>query len=165
MGVDDRGLIRELLLRKSLSARRHRSALGSVCGLTEAEVTAVFISRARDMTAGELGRALLFTTGGTSALLRRLDGRGWTVRTGDPADRRVVIVSLARERPGKLESMLAELIEEEDAILDAFADLQPSFAEMLRALAECQERHTETALAAAERHVAPQALPRPGLWA
>jgi DNA-binding MarR family transcriptional regulator len=46
------------------------------------------------MTPSQLQARLLFTSGGLSNLLKRLEGNGWIQRTDDPDDGRGVLVSL-----------------------------------------------------------------------
>jgi DNA-binding MarR family transcriptional regulator len=141
--------IREALLRHALAAAEHRVLLGRLLGLTDSDVLAVqHLAREGRMTPSALGARLHLTSGGTTALIQRLERAGHLERHPNPDDRRSVIVALTpavRDRAGaalapyvaELDRLVASLSEDERATVERF----------LSAVAGAGVRHAE-ALAA-----------------
>lgn len=86
---------------------------------TEASVLAALAERPRRIT--ELAASEHITQPGITLLVNRLEQRGWAKREADPADRRVVLVTLTPEGREALANLRAEyraLLHEEMATLD-----------------------------------------------
>jgi DNA-binding MarR family transcriptional regulator len=75
--------VRALLHRHGLAADRHRAAVGQRLGLDETEAVAC-LSFLGPLTPGHLAALLLMTTGGVTALARRLEQAGHVVRGPHP---------------------------------------------------------------------------------
>jgi DNA-binding MarR family transcriptional regulator len=160
--------IRESLHRKSLASARQRAALGRVLGLSDTEVLAVqHLARAGRMTPGELGRQLQLTSGGTTALVQRLERAGHLVREPHPTDRRSVLVRLTPEISRRASKSVAPLVAEVERLAAALPkDQRAVVARFLADVADAGERHADAlarTAAEGERDVSPLELP--ALWA
>lgn len=108
-------------------------------GLHPTDLHAVYaLSRAPEgLSAGDLGAHLGLTTGSTTALLHRLDGRGFVARTTDETDRRRVVVSLTEQARTTLAEEYADIdarvVDAIGALTDAECDVVARF---LQAVAE-----------------------------
>jgi DNA-binding MarR family transcriptional regulator len=148
--------IREALLRHALAAAEHRMLLGRLLGLTESDVLAVqHLAREGSMTPSALGARLHLTSGGTTALVQRLERAGHLERRPNPDDRRSVLVALSpsvRERAG---AALAPYVAELDRLVGLLPDDGRETVErFLHAVAEAGARHAEalTVTTTARRH-------------
>jgi len=160
--------IRESLHRKSLASARQRAALGRVLGLSETDVLAVqHLARAGRMTPGQLGRLLALTSGGTTALVQRLERAGHLVREPHPSDRRSVYVRLTPAIARRASESLAPLVEEVERLAGELpAKDREVVARFLAQVADAGERHAdELAIAAANGERELSALALPALWA
>jgi DNA-binding MarR family transcriptional regulator len=141
--------IREALLRHALAAAEHRVLLGRLLGLTESDVLAVqHLAREGRMTPSALGARLHLTSGGTTALLQRLERAGHLERHPNPVDRRSVLVALSpgvRDRAG---AALAPYVAELDRLVGTLTEPERATVErFLSAVAGAGTRHAQ-ALAA-----------------
>jgi DNA-binding MarR family transcriptional regulator len=103
--------IRTALGRYELATIRLRVALGRVLDLAEHDLLAVqHLARAGELTPTQLGRLLDLTSGGTTALVQRLEGRGFVSRTPHPVDRRSIHLRLTAELEALAEVALAPLL-------------------------------------------------------
>jgi DNA-binding MarR family transcriptional regulator len=73
-------------------------------------------------TAGDLTRASLITSGGVSQRLDRLEREGLVTRHIHPEDRRRIDVQLTAEGIQLVDSVLADLMEHESALLDELSE-------------------------------------------
>ena len=73
-------------------------------------------------TAGDLTRASLITSGGVSQRLDKLERAGLVTRHIHPEDRRRIDVELTAEGVQLVDSVLADLMEHESALLDELSD-------------------------------------------
>jgi DNA-binding MarR family transcriptional regulator len=73
-------------------------------------------------TAGDLTRASLITSGGVSQRLDKLERAGLVTRHIHPEDRRRIDVELTAEGMRLVDSVLADLMEHESALLDDLSD-------------------------------------------
>ena len=90
--------VRSVLVRNELAATRLRIALGRLLGLVEHDVLAVqHLARAGELTPTQLGRLLDLTSGGATALVQRLERRGFVSRAPHPVDRRSTCLRLTAE--------------------------------------------------------------------
>ena len=160
--------IREALHRKSLASARQRAVLGRILGITDTDVLAVqYLARAGRMTPGELGRLLSLTSGGTTALVQRLERAGHVVREPHPTDRRSVLVRLSPELARRATEMLAPLVEDIERLAAELPDdQQRAAARFLGYVADAAERRADElarAAAGGDRDVSDVAVP--GVWA
>src|SRR5687767_14847140 len=87
--------IRRALTRKGLAAARHRAAVGRLLGLSETELLALqHLGMSGRLTPSALGSLLRLTSGGTTALVQRLERTGRVAREAHPADRRSTLLRL-----------------------------------------------------------------------
>jgi len=126
--------IRRLLAARALAARRHRVAVGRRLGLGDTEISAVSLLASHGaLTASELARLLLLTSGGVSALVSRLEQAGCVSRRPHATDGRSVVLVLTasfveRATPqfapltAALDAVIAALEPEEEAIVTRFLD-------------------------------------------
>jgi DNA-binding MarR family transcriptional regulator len=159
--------IRELLTRKNLSATRHRTALARLLGMTDTDVLAVqYLSRAGSLTPTRLGALLGLTSGGTTALVQRLERLGYVVRDAHPSDRRSAVLRLTKEIERAAGEAFAPLVDDIDAITGRLdEDERRVVADFLRAVAEAGERRAdELSRSAREERRPAVGVPMPGLW-
>lgn len=159
--------IRELLTRKNLSATRHRTALAHLLGMTDTDVLAVqHISRAGSLTPTRLGSLLGLTSGGTTALVQRLERLGYLQRDRHPSDRRSAVLRLTPEVERSAGEAFAPLVADIDAITERLTeDERRVVAGFLRAVAEAGERRADELSRDAGEHRRPAVgVPMPGLW-
>jgi DNA-binding MarR family transcriptional regulator len=148
--------IREALLRHALAAAEHRVLLGRLLGLAESDVLAVqHLAREGRMTPSALGARLHLTSGGTTALVQRLERAGHLERHPNPDDRRSVLVALSPGVQQRAGAALAPYVAELDRLVAMLSDDERATVErFLSAVAGAGTRHAE-ALAAttlAEHH-------------
>jgi DNA-binding MarR family transcriptional regulator len=160
--------IRESLNRKALAATRQRVALGRLLGLIESDVLAIqHLARAGQLTSSRLGELLRLSSGGTTALVQRLERAGCVARRPNPSDRRSSLLRLTPEVEARAGEALAPLVRDLDALVARLSEHDAVVVEdFLRHVAETAERHAEdlTRRAAATGGEA-GASPVPGLWA
>jgi DNA-binding MarR family transcriptional regulator len=160
--------IRASLNRKSLAAVRHRAALGRLLGLTESEVLAIqHLARAGRLTPSQLGALLRLSSGGTTALVQRLERNGHVTRDPNPGDRRSSFLRLTPEVQRRAEEAFAPLVGEIDELAARLSDDERRLvADFLRRVADAGERQADALARAADDPAADQAgVPSPGLWA
>jgi DNA-binding MarR family transcriptional regulator len=86
--------LRELLHRYALDSRRFRETVAHTLGITETESAALaHLSLGDPTTPGDLGRHVALTSGGVTALINRLEQRGYVKRIPHPNDRRSCLLS------------------------------------------------------------------------
>jgi DNA-binding MarR family transcriptional regulator len=139
-----------------------------VLGLSDTDVLAVqYLARSGRMTPGELGRLLGLTSGGTTALVQRLERAGHLRREPHPTDRRSVLVRLTPEIARTAGDALAPMVAAIDSLARELTDEQrTAVADFLERVATETERHAdELARRALERDRAPDGSVVPSLWA
>jgi DNA-binding MarR family transcriptional regulator len=159
--------LRGLLARKSLADARQRAAAASLLGLTESDVLAIqHLAWAGAMTPGQLGAALRLTSGGTTALLQRLQRLHYVTREPHPEDRRSTLLRLTPEAERDAGALYAPLVGALDEIAAGLEDDEPAALVLLEAIATAAERHADELARAADapRPRVPH-VPTPGLWA
>jgi DNA-binding MarR family transcriptional regulator len=159
--------IRELLTRKSLSATRHRTALARLLGMTDTDVLAVqHLSRAGSLTPTRLGDLLGLTSGGTTALVQRLERLGYVVRDAHPSDRRSAVLRLTGDIERAAGEAFAPLVEDIDAITACLSeDERRVIAQFLSAVADAGDHRADELSRSAREERRPAAgVPMPGLW-
>src|SRR2546423_6062548 len=94
-GGDEAEAVRSALARKALADARYRGALARVLGLIDSEVLAIqHLAREGALTSRQLGALLRLTSGGTTALVQRLERLGYVERAPNPRDRRSTLLQL-----------------------------------------------------------------------
>ena len=159
--------LRASLARKALADSRHRSAAAALLGLTETDVLALqHLAWAGALTPSRLAEQLRLTSGGTTALIQRLERGGFVAREPHPEDRRSSLLRLSESGRRRAEELYAPLVRELD---EAAAALAPSereiVARFLARVAEIGEAHALKLARSAEleRPQVPR-VPVPGLW-
>jgi len=99
------GALRALLHRTTLALERYWAAVAHREGVGETELRGlVHLVQARELTPGELAARLGLTSGGTTALIRRVERAGGLTRVADPRDGRR---ALLRPTPATIERVTA----------------------------------------------------------
>ncbi len=115
--------LRDLLTRSTLAIERHRAAIGRQLALGDSEMHALAcLDQQGELTPGELRARLSLSSGGTTALVQRLERAGHVERRGHPRDRRSVVISLSPATRELLRSSAEPLVAAIDA---AAAELSP----------------------------------------
>jgi DNA-binding MarR family transcriptional regulator len=160
--------LRALLARKSLADARHRGALARLLHVTETDVLAIqHLAWAGALTPGQLAARLHLTSGGTTALLQRLDRAGYVGREPHPEDRRSTLLRLTPEAERDAGELYAPLVRAIDAAAGGLGEeARARVLAFLREIAELGEHHADELVRAAEagRPRIPR-VPVPGLWA
>jgi DNA-binding MarR family transcriptional regulator len=160
--------IRAALHRKALADARQRAALARRLGLTESEVLAVqHLARAGELTPGRLGALLQLSSGGTTALIHRLQRAGHVSRHAHPHDRRSAVVRLTPAIAAWATDAWAPFVAEIDALVGAMAEDEREVARrFLEGAAEAAERHADRLVRDADASAHDSlAVPLPALWA
>jgi DNA-binding MarR family transcriptional regulator len=160
--------IRAALNRKALADARQRAALARRLGLTESEVLAVqHLARAGGLTPGQLSAQPQLSSGGTAAVIHRLERAGRIARNAHPRDRRSTIVRLASAIEESATEAWAPLVAELDDLVHELSSTDCSAIErFLERVADAAEQHAYRLArdADARAHDA-LAVPVPALWA
>ena len=172
MPADHRGFspaeLRHLLSRRTLAAERYRGTLARTLGLSDTEAAALaHLASYGQLTPRELGELLGLTSGGTTALVQRLEGAGHLARHPHPRDRRSILLTATPSIVERAEVIYAPLVQELDEVSARLTDEQRSVVGgYLEEIAAASERHAErldtTARAESTEVIA---APAPGLWA
>jgi DNA-binding MarR family transcriptional regulator len=160
--ADSSPTIAESLSRLMLASERHLTAVGRLLRLPGNELLAVIhLRRAGTLTPTELGRLLSLTSGGTTALVQRLERDGHVVRERHPADGRSALLRLSGGTERRVAEEVAPLFETLDARLaELSAGDRATVLGFLGAVADVAERSAERATARAAERERP-AIPRP----
>jgi DNA-binding MarR family transcriptional regulator len=160
--------IRRSLTRKDLAAARHRSAAGRMLGLNENELLALQqLSLSGRLTPSALGAQLRLTSGGTTALVQRLERAGHVTRESHPHDGRSTLLRLTPRSEEDATAAFAHLVHELDRLAGELSDAERAVvAGFLERVADAAERHAADAARALEdRARTAIGEPVPGLWA
>ena len=123
----------------------------------ESEIAALTHLAEGALTPGELGRRLQLTSGGTTALLHRLNKSGHIARKPHPTDRRSVMVSANPEVLERIAELLAPLVADVDALAAELSEPRRVIVrQFLERLAVVSERRADELVTDAE---AAEALP------
>ena len=161
--------IRDLLHRKALATERHRAGVARRLGLSDTEVTALaHLARHGSLTPSRLGDLLFLTSGGVTALTRRLERGGYVRREPHPRDKRSTVISAEPSILEAAEELFAPLVAALDGASAALTDEQRllvgRYLEHVVALSEQQADAVarEPDELDASRELA--GAPAPGLW-
>jgi DNA-binding MarR family transcriptional regulator len=160
--------IRAALNRKELAAARQRAALARLFGLSETDVLAIqHLALAGRLTASQLGARLRMTSGGSTALVQRLERESCVVREPHPHDRRSTLLRLTPRVQQRAGDALAPLVREIDTLSERLPDGQrAAVAALLGQIADAAERHADELTRRAEAAArSATGSPVPGLWA
>jgi DNA-binding MarR family transcriptional regulator len=166
--MTDPQTIRRSLTRKALAAARHRAAAGRVLGLSENELLALqYLGLAGRLTPTALGGLLRLTSGGTTALVQRLERAGHVSREPHPDDGRSTLLRLTPGSEERATEAFAPLVADLDRLAGELSEPERTIVGgFLGRVAEAAERHAEDAARAADdRQRAVIGEPVPGLWA
>jgi DNA-binding MarR family transcriptional regulator len=167
-GADPMTLIRAALHRKALADARQRAALARRLGLTDSEVLAVqHLARAGELTPGQLGALLQLSSGGTTALIQRLERGGHVSRHANPHDKRSAVVRLTPAIAARAADAWAPFVAEIDALAARLSETEREVVRrFVEGTADAAERHADRLArdADASAHNA-LAVPLPALWA
>jgi DNA-binding MarR family transcriptional regulator len=135
--------IRSALGRNEQATARLRVALGRLLNLPEADVVAVqHLARAGELTPTQLARLLDLTSGGATALVQRLERRGFVSRTPHPVDRRSTQLRLTAEIEERAEIALAPLVADIEGAVGRLSEREAAVVErFLSQVATTVERH------------------------
>jgi DNA-binding MarR family transcriptional regulator len=159
--------IRATLARKSLADARFRSSLARVLGISENDVLAVqHLAREGALTPSILGVRLGLTSGGTTALLQRLERLGYVQRDAHPTDRRSSLVCLSEQARAEVGDAYAPLVRQLDAEI---AELPAEHRDVVRRFLERaavvgEQQADEFGRRADDERLARTATSVPGLW-
>lgn len=145
--ADSSPTIAESLSRLMLASERHLTAVGRLMRLPGNELLAVIhLGRGDTLTPTELGRLLALTSGGTTALLQRLERDGHVVRERHPTDGRSALIRLSDATERRVAEEVAPLFEALDAgLAELFDGDRTAALGFLGAVAEIAERQADAA--------------------
>jgi DNA-binding MarR family transcriptional regulator len=159
--------LRALLARKSLADARQRGALARLLRLTDSDVLAIqHLAWAGSLTPSQLGAQLRLTSGGTTALVQRLERRSFVTRESHPGDKRSTLVRLTPQAEREAGELYAPFVRDLDAAAEALDDdARETVAGFLDQVAALAERHADELARAADAERPPiPGVPMPGLW-
>lgn len=160
--------IRAALNRKALADVRHRAALARLLGLTDSDVLAILhLARAGQLTPGQLGESLRLTTGGTAALVQRLERAELITRAPHPRDGRSSVLRLTDEAEHSAGAAYAPLVAQLERLVgDLEPDGQQLVERFLLQAAQATEAQADALVKRVEEEAArADSVPSPGLWA
>jgi DNA-binding MarR family transcriptional regulator len=160
--------LRRALNRKALADARHRDALGAHLDVAETDLLAIqHLARAGELTTTRLGALLGLTSGGTTALVQRLERAGYLQRVPHPTDRRSTLLRLSPEIERRADELMGPLVDEVDRLASQLTtDERRAVDAFLNRVAEASERHADDLLRTAhEQRHDPVVSPVPSLWA
>ena len=159
--------IRRLLYRRDTALARHRATLARKLGVTDIEMLAlVHLAEQGQFAPSALAALADLSSGGTTALIQRLERKGHVARKPHPTDRRSTLISVTPQTAERLEETESRPAE---VLASAAAGLtEPERLAVLEALTRLAVVSEELE-AAARRRAEPtdDALTRlvPSLWA
>jgi DNA-binding MarR family transcriptional regulator len=104
---------------------RFDNVIAGLVGLNRTDMTCLeVLSRSGQLTAGELAAAAGLTSGGTTAVLDRLEARGLVVRDRDPDDRRRVVLHPTDEAHARIAPYFLGLVDASRSVLADYSDEQ-----------------------------------------
>ena len=160
--------LRELFHRKALAGERHRGAMARLLRMSDTEAAALaHLARHGQLTPRQLGELLGLTSGGTTALVHRLEQAGHLTRRPHPRDKRSVILAPSRSVLQRAGEVYAPLVDDLDAVTARFSgEEREVIGRYMSEIASVSERHAESLdNAAREQPDQAVAAPAPGLWA
>lgn len=140
--------IRMLLHRKVMASHWHRALVAQRLDMSESELAALAYLAQGALTPGQLGQRLQLTSGGITALLRRLETGGHVSRRPHPRDRRSVMLVANAGILDRIAELYAPLAVETDALTAGFsARERATIARFLEGVVGLSERTVEELVA------------------
>jgi DNA-binding MarR family transcriptional regulator len=129
-----------------MAVARHRAAVGRMLGLNETEMAAIaHLAQHGELTQTRLGELLDLSSGGTAALVQRMERAGHLLRREDPSDKRVRRVSISAATVERAAREYAPLVTDLERLLEALGADEVVVTEFLGALVDSSEAHAERA--------------------
>jgi DNA-binding MarR family transcriptional regulator len=160
--------LRELFHRKTLAGERHRGAVARMLKMSDTEASALaHLARHGQLTPRQLGDYLGLTSGGTTALVRRLEDAGHVTRRPHPRDKRSIFLTASASVLERAGAVYAPLVEDMDAVSARFSgEERQVIGRYMTEIAHVSERHADSLDSAArEQPDETVAAPSPSLWA
>jgi DNA-binding MarR family transcriptional regulator len=159
-------LVRSLLHRREMAVARHRTAIARRLGMNETEMVAIaHLAQHGELTQTRLGELLDLSSGGTAALVQRMERDGHLVRREDPRDKRVRLVSIAPATVERAGRAYAPLVADLERLLSELGDDEALVTRFLDALVALSEAHAEAVWSGGRAAAEPSRPPAvPSLW-
>jgi DNA-binding MarR family transcriptional regulator len=159
--------IRHLLYRRDVALGRYRSGLARSLGLTDVEMLAlVHLDEQGELAPSAIAALLHLSSGGTTALVQRLERAGHVTRQPHPTDQRSILIGLSPATARRLADAYAPLEDGMDSVVDALGDSERAAVVELLSRLVWQSEALDASLRT-EPAPEPDALvrPVPSLWA
>jgi DNA-binding MarR family transcriptional regulator len=151
--------IRGLLVRRDLATVRHRAALGRALGVSDSEMLAIaHLAHHGELMPSRLAELLGLSSGGTTAMIQRLEQSGHLAREPHPSDGRSFLVRLTPATAERVAGWDAAAIEELAGFAARFSGAEH------RAVVEFLTRAAELSEAVDDSEEEPALDPVPCLW-
>lgn len=162
---DPSWLIRAAADRLAAAAARQRAALAKTLGLQRADLLALYyLGRRDDTTPSELATQLMLSSGGTTAVINRLQAAGLLVRDPGPSGHRRVLLRLTAHGRSATATPHAPLVSDITALASGLSPTERACIErFLARLATITDRHADRSAREAEHATAPTG-PSTVLW-
>ena len=159
-------LVRSLLHRRELAVARHRTAVARRLGMNETEMAAIaHLAQHGELTQTRLGELLDLSSGGTAAMVQRMERDGHVTRREDPRDKRVRLVSITPATIDRATRAYAPLVADLERLLEELGEDEALVTRFLDALVELSESHAERAWSGGRAPKEPSRLSAvPSLW-
>jgi DNA-binding MarR family transcriptional regulator len=139
-------LVRSLLHRREMAVARHRAAVARMLAMSDTEMAAIgHLAQHGELTQTRLGELLDLSSGGTAALVQRMERDGHVVRREDPNDKRVRRVSIAPATVERAADAYAPLVADLERLLQGLGDDEELVTRFLDSLVEVSEANADRA--------------------
>jgi MarR family transcriptional regulator, organic hydroperoxide resistance regulator len=129
-----------------MAVARHRAAVARRLGISETEMVAVgHLAQHGELTQTRLGELLDLSSGGTAALVQRMEREGHLLRREDPGDKRVRLIRISPETIERAASAYAPLVADLERLLEELGDNEALVTRFLSSLVEVSETHADHA--------------------
>jgi DNA-binding MarR family transcriptional regulator len=159
--------MRRLLYRRDVALARHRATLARKLGVTDIEMLAlVHLAEQGELAPSALAKLLDLSSGGTTALVQRLERYGHATRKPHPTDRRSTLIYLSPETAERLEETASPHFRALASVAAAFTEPERvAVAHVLTRLAAVSEELETVARHTVEPTSDALTRPVPSLWA
>jgi DNA-binding MarR family transcriptional regulator len=142
-----------LVMRFQDAAQQFDEKVGELYDLNGAERHCLsFLVRAGAQTASAIAREIRLTPAAVTALVDRLERRGYVRRNNDPSDRRKVVVSAAEQTAALTAAVYAKSADVGDKMLARYSEAElEGFASLLEEVVRVQEQMTDELVAGDEK--------------
>jgi DNA-binding MarR family transcriptional regulator len=129
-----------------MAVARHRAAVARQLGISETEMAAVaHLAQHGELTQTRLGELLDLSSGGTAALVQRMERDGHLLRREDPNDKRLRLVSIAPATVERAARAYAPVVADLERLLEELGDDEELVTRFLDSLVEVSEANAERA--------------------